>query len=525
MAPGISASPEAGVVTMPPAQDGKQVETRCEQAFDSLVAALLVSAPCVAPGSIETAQSGRSERKAMDHGEAIRPACEKFAGQCPSVDAGAFLVPVPQAAVHPLSDVEVSVGSSGRIMLPAGADLPTTGDAHGSEMASRFKATGVSLREWYRSVSEFGAVPAPGNGLLISGESQVREGVLPVGAERVQSPSPENVAQPSRPAGEGLTGSAPREEDFAIPGEKIAVAVVEGLAASSPGASAVRDRAGDVLFTSGAAERPIQETPADGTHLSRAVTSVNGAAGKIAADRRIAEEGDVTPQRIDLAQDNPGVVYVRHPVPEDTQRGVSVVRRLEAPGVEDIDAVKPNAHATGVENPSLASASGPDRRFEPLFFHVPRPGAPVHNEVVDRLSSEIVRAASLRVVEGRTGLDIRLDPPQLGTVRVNIFIEHGNLTASIQTTTESARQILQSGLDDLKAALTDQGINVQSLSVSVNSQSYQGWHAAADAHTASDHFLSGQTPRLNASPEIEEQPEDPVGVLRADRSSVLDYLA
>ncbi|MEN6370669.1 MAG: flagellar hook-length control protein FliK [Armatimonadota bacterium] len=102
-----------------------------------------------------------------------------------------------------------------------------------------------------------------------------------------------------------------------------------------------------------------------------------------------------------------------------------------------------------------------------------------------KVINQIVKAAKVNITEGRSDIVLRLDPPHLGTVNMNVSVADGTVTATIQTSTESARQVLQSDLATLKQSLSDAGINVDQINVSVGGnpdQSQQGWNFNSGSH-------------------------------------------
>jgi flagellar hook-length control protein FliK len=60
---------------------------------------------------------------------------------------------------------------------------------------------------------------------------------------------------------------------------------------------------------------------------------------------------------------------------------------------------------------------------------------------------------------------LRLHPESLGEVRVQVRWEGGALSARIEAVTPLAREALESGSHHLRAALEDQGIPVERLSI------------------------------------------------------------
>ncbi len=61
--------------------------------------------------------------------------------------------------------------------------------------------------------------------------------------------------------------------------------------------------------------------------------------------------------------------------------------------------------------------------------------------------------------------EIRLDPPNLGSLRVSINLNKGALTAQFETSTDVVRDLLSSHMDKLRSVLENQGITVDHLAV------------------------------------------------------------
>lgn len=103
---------------------------------------------------------------------------------------------------------------------------------------------------------------------------------------------------------------------------------------------------------------------------------------------------------------------------------------------------------------------------------------PPEQAVSAKVIGQIVKAAKVHITEGRSDIALRLDPPHLGTVQMNVSVAEGTVTATLQASTESARQVLQSDLATLKQNLADAGINVDKIEVSVGSSPdhSQGWN-------------------------------------------------
>jgi len=78
---------------------------------------------------------------------------------------------------------------------------------------------------------------------------------------------------------------------------------------------------------------------------------------------------------------------------------------------------------------------------------------------------------------------IRLDPPELGTVRVNLHLKSDSVVVRLIADNADARDTIMSRLDDLRNALQQQGVRVDRLEVTTPPQ----------GETVSGSFVPDQT--------------------------------
>lgn len=83
----------------------------------------------------------------------------------------------------------------------------------------------------------------------------------------------------------------------------------------------------------------------------------------------------------------------------------------------------------------------------------------------DRVSGRIVRGLSAMVNQRGGVMHMRLDPPDLGVLRVQMTIARGTVTAEFQPTTVQAHALLEQGMGVLRAALESHGLIVDRLTV------------------------------------------------------------
>jgi len=98
-----------------------------------------------------------------------------------------------------------------------------------------------------------------------------------------------------------------------------------------------------------------------------------------------------------------------------------------------------------------------------------QPNSVAAAEPSDRFSARIVRGLSAMVNQRGGVMNMRLDPPDLGALRVQMTIARGVVTAEFQVTTQQAQALLERGLTGLRAALESQGLTVERLSVQLAS--------------------------------------------------------
>ena len=83
-----------------------------------------------------------------------------------------------------------------------------------------------------------------------------------------------------------------------------------------------------------------------------------------------------------------------------------------------------------------------------------------HRRFVDRV------ARALPTAEGRGGtLRLRLSPPELGALRLEVTLQNGVLTAKVEAETPLARSLLLDNLPVLRERLEDQGVRVDQFDV------------------------------------------------------------
>lgn len=80
--------------------------------------------------------------------------------------------------------------------------------------------------------------------------------------------------------------------------------------------------------------------------------------------------------------------------------------------------------------------------------------------------SQIVEGVRMRARDGQTSMSLRLEPPNLGSVRLELRMDRDVVHLRIQVQSEAVREVVTSNLPQLREALAREGLNIQSFSLS-----------------------------------------------------------
>ena len=92
-------------------------------------------------------------------------------------------------------------------------------------------------------------------------------------------------------------------------------------------------------------------------------------------------------------------------------------------------------------------------------------GAPVVNK--NEVMAQIIDHAKVMVANGHSEMEVNLKPDHLGKLQLKIAVENQTVTAKFTAESQQVKQILESNMDDLRRHLQENGIQVDSLMVSV----------------------------------------------------------
>ncbi len=139
-----------------------------------------------------------------------------------------------------------------------------------------------------------------------------------------------------------------------------------------------------------------------------------------------------------------------------------------------------------------------------------------HRAHRDAVISRIAKTIQVSHQEGTSRAKLVLRPAELGTVKVNLVIKDGALSATLQTETAAAKHLIAGNLHELRATLAAHGVEVDSFEVTSRDDSQQsGFDNQSGSHP-------GESADGPAAPGIDLEPEgdEPVD-LQAEKQRLM----
>ena len=88
--------------------------------------------------------------------------------------------------------------------------------------------------------------------------------------------------------------------------------------------------------------------------------------------------------------------------------------------------------------------------------------------------NQIVKKAEVAIGDKQSEMRMQLEPENLGKLTLKVAVERGVVTAKFVAESQQVKEIIETNFNQLKDALQEKGINVQSFSVSVGQDSSNG---------------------------------------------------
>ena len=89
-----------------------------------------------------------------------------------------------------------------------------------------------------------------------------------------------------------------------------------------------------------------------------------------------------------------------------------------------------------------------------------------------QIVDQIVEQIRVNINEANTSMEMQLYPEHLGRIQIHVISKDGVMTAKIAAETETARQAIEAGLNNLKESLQNQNLKVDAIEVMVSTTAF-----------------------------------------------------
>lgn len=193
--------------------------------------------------------------------------------------------------------------------------------------------------------------------------------------------------------------------------------------------------------------------------------------------------------------------------------------------------------STTARTSPVGAASGTDRNSAAAAAKKPAATAtPRETGEADANTERILRFIQTRIGKDQSTATMRLDPPELGSLRIRLDLQHDEVTVEMEAQTDAARRLLAEQLDTLRQGLESAGLHVArvELRVAENAQPnmtgdaamQNAWTGAQDASPESRDQSAAGSDAGTDSPAYEAAAEaEPVELLRPATSTQVNVWA
>lgn len=137
------------------------------------------------------------------------------------------------------------------------------------------------------------------------------------------------------------------------------------------------------------------------------------------------------------------------------------------------------------------AATAPKQMLENAkSVHVPLSTPTPEDRFVEQNVDRIITGIKSDLTPNGGTMKIRLDPPNLGQLQIDVSVDEGTLTASFQTSNEEATRLLSHSMQQLKHSLEAAGVNVDRIQVRQTSESSSSNSTRSGDQDSSSHQRS-----------------------------------
>ncbi len=239
--------------------------------------------------------------------------------------------------------------------------------------------------------------------------------------------------------------------------------------------------------TSQATVAAIVESEAKKSQSSTVSTSESTNAKQLLAGQQLSNDTSASLSESDAAESSPQTGTGRFEVPASTT-STSAINELAVATDAELalanlnNATEPNANAANASSSSTAdTVAAAGRTLGNLLSgkasattNATSESSTTEAPTVDRARFVQRVGGAIRSAQNRDGqIQLRLSPPELGTLRINIVMNEGVLTAHLETETAAARAVLLDNLPALRERLAEQEIRIEKFDVNVGREGQQ----------------------------------------------------
>jgi hypothetical protein len=182
---------------------------------------------------------------------------------------------------------------------------------------------------------------------------------------------------------------------------------------------------------------------------------------------------DGTQYATELVKDNAASI---HYIQTENEK-IANYKNLSTEGLKS-EGSRESAHETLTgRNSSLPSAAQTNFSLMNGVWNDSRVGvndkiaAPV---IFQEVAGQIIDGASNMLLKGSSRIVITLEPPNLGTLNMDVRVQHDMVRMVLIADNHEVKQVLHANLDQLKTALQNQGLNIDRFNVLVHERSNDG---------------------------------------------------
>ncbi len=446
---GPTAAPVEGSL---PVQGGADIQVNGQPSSEVDFAALLLGALTAPAPRVQTRDASDATPQTVEESgpeaadEPVDPADEAAAQMVAMVPV--TVVPVPSTpAQAPASEARPAV--TGPDVPPVGSPSVQPGEATGALAWDAPTTSGLLPAD--RTPHDEASV-LPTNGAPAQ-EAAARPGdtAAPPALSAPAEPEPANQAEPSARPGQA-------ESAREAPQAASARATVEVDARTTRAARPSADT------------RPEQEAATDRAVSARPQTEDTPRVAATTKPRASGESQEQPQQqhqsvkqlhpmdRIDAAKHPEATAAARPAVHHEGANLPQVEREVPKPAVDDI------ADAQSRPMPVTVADRAASTSVTELVRQAPAAETP-QVDLSRRVIDQVVRQVTLHRLPERSDLVVRLNPPELGTLRLHIVQDAQGVASQIQATSEQTRGLLQAHLPMLQEALSNAGVRMDSVTV------------------------------------------------------------